>query len=196
MQMDCITAICNKQNTLFVIDPSNAVVPSECEIGILRHLFSYFQYIAPNIDSVHSPILEASMHEEVLHQLLHDNSNYHFCAHNLITNDELKKLALEGDLICSKCKRFLCKRSGKDSKREPKRKETDLECLLRHLRNSIAHGHVYIVHGGNTIHVCFEDINPQKKTTARIVCTQAELKKWRSILVEAISSSNSAQPNS
>lgn len=172
--------------SFFVVEDNNAIVPGECDVGDLRALFSYFQYRAPNIDSLSSPILDEGAHQKTLELMLKKNSLFAFCAHNLKTEDELVKLNLSGNVLCSQCKRFLCKRSGHNSKRVPTRKETDLECLLRHLRNAIAHGHVYIIHGGNHISALFEDRNSDKRITARIICCQADLRKWRCILESAV----------
>ena len=72
------------------------------------------------------------------------------------------------------------------AKRDKTRKESDLECLLKHLRNAIAHGHVYLQHGGTYIRLLFEDINDKGAITARIVCFQTDLKKWRKILQDAV----------
>ena len=185
--MNCIKPKCGGSFPYFIIDSGHAVVPGECDIGNMRQLLSFFEHKAPNIDSVHSPILDESMHKQALDRMLGGNTNYVFCAHSANTQDELARLSLAGNVLCSRCKRFLCKRSGRDSKRVPGKKETDLECLLRHLRNAIAHGHVYVFHGGNYISVLFEDINNSGKTTARIICCQADLKKWKAILENALS---------
>lgn len=184
--MKCIHNVCNKQKGNFTVDEKNAIVPMECDIGNLLQLFTYFQYKAPNIDSAHSPLLDIAYHDEILQKITNGHSDNCFCEQNSNTEKELKKLALNGISICSKCKRFLCKKMTHNAKRDPSRKESNLECLLRHLRNSIAHGHVYIMHGGNFISLLFEDIGSNKKVTARIVCWQADLKKWRKILEEAI----------
>lgn len=188
--MTCLKPKCTGSFPCFIVDGSHAVVPGECDIGNLRQLLSFFEHRAPNIDSVHSPILDESKHKPTLDRMLGGNTNYVFCAHSANTKDELAMLNLAGSVLCSRCKRFFCKRSGHDSKRLPGQKETDLECLLRHLRNAIAHGHVYVFHGGNYISVLFEDLNTNGKTTARIICCQADLRKWRAILEEAISSSS------
>ena len=189
--MSCIKNNCRSPYSSFVVDNIHAVVPGECNIGALRQLLSFFEHRAPNIDSVHSPILNASVHKRTLDKMLGGNVVYAFCAHSANSQEEFDKLGLAGKLLCARCKRFLCKRSGHNSKRVPGQKETDLECLLRHLRNAIAHGHVYVLHGGNYISVLFEDKNEKGSTTARIVCCQADLKKWRAILEEAVSSCQS-----
>ena len=184
--MKCVNGNCHKRVTKFEVTKENAIIPSDCEIGDLRKLFSYFQYRAPNIDSLSSPLLEIAAHERVLREITAGKDSFRFCHHNAVTEDELSKIALNGPSLCSWCKRFLCKRMTRPAKRDPLRRETDLECLLRHLRNAIAHGHVYILHGGNHISVLFEDTNDQGNITARIICCQADLRKWRNSLENAI----------
>ncbi len=184
--MKCLVGKCDKTVTCFEITEDNAVVPAECEIGELRQLFSYFQYRAPNIESAKSPMLDFSCHEDVLHEITKGRDEFCFCNQNAKTEEELSNLALNGTKLCSWCKRFLCKRMNNPAKRDPSRRETDLECLLRHLRNAIAHGHVFVIHSGNYISLLLEDTNDNGNTTARIICCQADLKKWRAILEKAI----------
>ena len=188
--MKCLSGKCGKAVTCFEITEENAVVPAECEIVELRQLFSYFQYRAPNIESIKSPMLDLGYHEDVLHEITKGRDEFRFCNQNAKTEDELNKLALNGTQLCSWCKRFLCKRMNNPAKRDTSRRESDLECLLRHLRNAIAHGHVFVIHGGNFISVLFEDTNDKGNTTARIICCQADLKKWRAILEKAIKENN------
>ena len=190
--MKCVKSTCPKEKKVFSLEEKAAVIPIECDVGKLRSLFAYFQYRAPNIDSLHSPLLSVDKHEKVLEAIkkTHNSRNgeYVFCAHNANTESEFTQRALWGDVICGKCKRFVCKRMTNHAKRDSVRKETDLECLLRHIRNSLAHGHVFVNHGGNFISVCFEDVNDKHKLTARIVCGQADLMKWKRILEEAVES--------
>ncbi len=185
--MNCVNGKCQRTVTYFDVDIAHAVVPYECEIGELKQLFSYFQYRAPNIDSLKSPYLAPDSHEGVLRAIINGNQDFHFCPQNANTENELEKVALRGDRVCSRCKRFACKRmTSRNAKRDASRKETDLECFLRHLRNSLAHGHVYVLQGGNYTSVLFEDENDKGNITARIVCCQADLRKWRTILEKSI----------
>ena len=188
--MKCSKGICGKKKEVFSLVPEHAVIPAECEIGKLRSLFAYFQYRAPNIDSIHSPLLPVAEHDEVLQQIRATHNTklgrYVFCEQNANIETEFEKQALNGDKICDKCKRFVCKKMTRRAKRDSTRKETELECLLRHIRNSLAHGHVYVNHGGNFISVCFEDENDKHNTTARIVCWQADLTKWKKLLERAV----------
>jgi len=186
--MKCVNGFCSKNTTKFKVAEETAIVPAECEVGMLRQLFSYFQYRAPNIDSLKSPMLDIAFHEDVLAKMTKGKPDFHFCSQNANTEEELKKVALEGVSICSWCKRFMCKRMTRPAKRDSTRAETDLECFLRHLRNSIAHGHVFVIHGENYINILFDDVNTDGNITARIVCCQADLRKWRNELERALDS--------
>lgn len=105
----------------------------------------------------------------------------HFCSSNVIIEKELQKGYLNGTELCLKCKRFVCK------KRKTQNNfihESDLECFLRHIRNSIAHGRVYLLHAGNKIHIVFEDLNKSGKISARIICIKADLEYWKEVLTD------------
>ena len=65
--------------------------------------------------------------------------------------------------ISRRTKGFICIRKGK---------ETDYECILRHIRNSIAHNNVYYCDAGNRKFVLFEDYNKGGKFTARMLFSQ------------------------
>ena len=188
--MKCVDGVCKKQNKRLSFVKSDAIVPSECDISDLRNLFSYFQYRAPNIDSLQSPLLSSDIHDEVLAKMLHNNSDYKFYSHNLDSSILLQQHGMSDDHVCDRCKRFVCKYMTNPAKRDTTRKETDLECLLRHLRNSIAHGHIFLHHGGNYITLGFEDQNEKKNITSRIIVNRAELYKWKNVLEEAINSQN------
>lgn len=193
--MKCLSAICTKKVRNFVAAEEFAIVPSECEVGELRQLFSYFQYRAPNIESAQSPLLDVNYHKGALEEITQQHGDvFQFCNQNAKTEDELAKVALNGTSICSWCKRFLCKRMNNPAKRDSSRRETDLECLLRHMRNALAHGHVFLVHGGNYIGVLLEDTH-KGNITARIVCCQADLKRWRRVLEQEIKARQSISDN-
>lgn len=184
--MKCANKRCNKKNASLNIASDKAIVPIECDVGQLRKLFSFFEHRAPNIDSIHSPLLDYSKHENLLREMIPDNENYKFYTHNYSNSEMLNEQMLAGTELCDRCKRFACKRSNQHAKRDNTRKESDLECLLRHIRNAIAHGHVFIKHGGNYISICFEDLNKDKHITARILTNQAQLRRWKEKLEEAI----------
>lgn len=55
---------------------------------------------------------------------------------------------------------------------------------MRHLRNTLAHGRFFVIHGGNHISLLFDDQNGEGNITARIICNQADLKKWKKIILD------------
>ena len=61
-------------------------------------------------------------------------------------------------------------------------KESDLVCLLRHIRNSIAHGYVSCQKSKQTYYLVFEDHNEEKHMTAKIVCSKDDLAQWKEII--------------
>ena len=185
--MKCTMGKCDREKKLLSLDKTKACTPEGCGNDELRRLLSYFQYNAPNIESAQSPLLDTRYHDEVLQQIQKSfGANGIFCQQNAKTDEELKKYALFGNELCSRCRRFLCKRMTNPPKRDRSRRETDLECFLRHVRNAIAHGYIFVAHGGNYVAVCFEDKNEHSNITARIVCCRADLKKWKRYLQEAM----------
>lgn len=55
-------------------------------------------------------------------------------------------------------------------------KETRMECLFRHIRNSLAHNHVYVFDNGNIV---LEDADAQNgNITARILLNKTALYEW------------------
>jgi hypothetical protein len=145
----------------------------------LDNLLSYFQYLSPNIDSSHATELPEDVHEEILKNLLTEwsVSHYKFIAHSIPIVEELSKMFLSEDILCCKCLRLVCKRI-----KSPQ--ESNLVCLLRHLRNSIAHGSVYTIHTGNKYYLVFDDFTRDKKPSARIIITRVELLRWRKTLID------------
>lgn len=66
-----------------------------------------------------------------------------------------------------------------------KQNEGRATCLLRHLRNAIAHGEVYIKKlNNNSSQICFLDYDRDGKPSAQIVTTRAIMQKWKTILVD------------
>lgn len=59
--------------------------------------------------------------------------------------------------------------------------ETDYQCILRHMRNSIAHGNVYLSDEGksNRKYILFEDYNRTGTLTARILLAQTHLRNLK-----------------
>lgn len=157
----------SKENILqYLISPLDTNVP-----GFVR-LVDYFEYKAPMIDSVHSQgnSISKEQQQELLDTMLSESnmiSRSRFLER--IQKNSLKDFNLEGDEICIKCPRMIC-RIGKD--------ETEFKALLRHLRNGFAHGRTYVKKTKNQTYVIIEDLDKKKQCSAKIVITKAILNRW------------------
>lgn len=179
---DCIDKKCAKKVNSNLSDI--LIIPFEHNNAELRKLFSYFLHCAPDTASLHAPHIERDKHQVIFERMmLNRHFKYQkFCSSNTPIQNEFLKAGLEGDCFCLKCKRYVCKKK-KTNKGEPQ--ETDLDCFVRHIRNSIAHGRVYCHHSGNAIHIIFEDTNKSGNLSARIICIKADLQHWKSVLSDS-----------
>lgn len=179
--MKCITKKCNIYNNQNL--NNLLIVPFESPTLEVRKLFSYFLHIAPNIESAHSKIIPSEKHDEIFERMMNNRHFKYkrFCSANAVIEQEFCECNLNDVNICLKCKRFVCKRRKQT---KAKKQETDLNCFLRHIRNSIAHGRVYYCHAGNRIHIVFEDENSTGKLSARIVCIKADLEHLKQVLTD------------
>ncbi len=95
----------------------------------------------------------------------------------------LKAMDLEG-IICSTHPRAVIKQNIvvkvlEDGSTQITPKETRMECLFRHIRNSFAHNHTYCFESGN---IMLEDCDDNKKVSARILLPRFALIEWMDII--------------
>ena len=170
MEFICDSKHCTKEK-YFILSDCN-YIPTE--ISSLVQILGYFQYQAPNISSAHSWSLPENLHDEIYELIIEKTK---FVKQSFASNQKvLQKRFLENHLsetkFCYHCKRFTCLKYSKESK---------LECLLRHLRNSIAHGLVYLPLLKSR-YICFKDINKDNKVTAMIILEKNDLYTWKDII--------------
>ncbi|MCC8107092.1 MAG: hypothetical protein LIO99_14020 [Clostridiales bacterium] len=91
--------------------------------------------------------------------------------HQKLTDDYDKKGLGNSCTLSRRFKGYVCKRENA--------KETDYACVLRHLRNAIAHMNVFMVNMGNRKFILFEDFNLRGFPTARLLFTQSDLNKLK-----------------
>lgn len=152
------------------------VSPLETGIPDFNKLVNYFEYKAPMIDSVHSVGKNVSIDKQnkILKSMLSEAdmvSSSKFIER--IQKNSLELMGLEGVEICMKCSRMLCKK-GKN--------ETEFGALLRHLRNGFAHGRTYVKRMRNQTYIVIEDLDSNKKCSAKIVITKAILSRWYKLI--------------
>ena len=173
MELKCDN--CNKR-VLTTITNDSRIKPF-CNLkknSDINLLLQYFLYYAPTIDSKLSvAIIEKNLMNSCLEQML---SERHFLGRFINNNSKFKKDDdfTIGNEICLKCKRYICR------KKDLKANESDFECFLRHIRNSIAHGNVFLLFQKNRNKVyVFDDYNKNGNLSSRIICLQADLESWK-----------------
>ena len=151
------------------------IIPFELSDDRVKKLFSFFLHSAPSIESKTAMKLTPDNLDYNWQLFLNEN----ILAPHIIYSERYSDLynACEKNnlgvntQISRKTNGFVCIRKGQ---------ETDCECILRHLRNSIAHNNVCYCNLGNRKFLLFEDYNRNNKMTARILLSQtilASLKK-------------------
>lgn len=103
-------------------------------------------------------------------------------------NQTLESMDLQ-DKICIEHPRAVLKHNCSPQLREDgsfsiTQHETRMECLFRHIRNSLAHNHTYFFDNG---YVLLEDCDDSEKVTARILIPKDALIEWVSIIKQKVS---------
>ena len=159
---------------------NNQVPPLEIEDDTIRKLLSFYLHYAPTIES--KTATEVS--DERLQRNWNDFfTDAHFTSFKIYSEGKIltEKIFTDNALgdaqkLSRKVLSIVCKRKNKDEK--------DYECVLRHIRNSIAHNNVYIVNTGNRKFVLFEDYNKNGNITSRMLLSQTILSKLKKIIVK------------
>lgn len=157
---------------------SNHIQPFEMDDVKLIRLFSFFLHSAPTIDSATAANIEPIRLEHNWNAFISEipNDKYEIIAPNCSIEKYLGKYGLNDDAtICRRTKGFVCKRKDKNEK--------DYECVLRHIRNAIAHSNVYMQNVGNRKYVIFEDFNKSKKQSSIMLFSQADLSRLKKIIM-------------
>lgn len=154
--------------------------PFETGIRNFSAVAKYFLYYAPDIDSAQSAgVIEPDISKQLISSMLNQ-------AGMTANSKILKKIhpkswaSLELDkekLDFEKARMVIDKYST----------ETDLHALLRHLRNALAHGYVYVwkKKKGNYIFLVDYD-SKKKKATAKIMVSMEILESWKALIENQI----------
>lgn len=150
---------------------TRGVMPFEISDSKIEALFSFFLHSAPTIESRTALRMSQDRLLENWKYFLDTNKMvpsiiYAESHRNLENSCEINGLGVNVE-INRRTKGFVCIRKGKT--------ESDYECVLRHIRNSIAHNNVFYCNAGNRKFVMFEDYNGKHKLTARILLSQTTL---------------------
>ena len=150
--------------------------PFEIEDEKLCSLFSFFLHLAPTIDSSSSRFVPQKSLIDAWNQFVIslniNNTDYYFYRTEYITDTRLAKYGLtSNDSVTKSKKGFTCCFKDADNNYE-------INCFLRHIRNSIAHSNVYVLIRGRK-YLLFDDYNRKGHRTARILISQTDLKCLR-----------------
>lgn len=165
----------------------NGIIPFEIDDEKLKRLFSFYLHKAPTIGSKSSIYLDSYKLEERWSSFKQSvpNIKTKFVSYSYILDDLLKRMVDYGldeeSPVNRKINAFVCKKKNIKKGEAP---ETECECVLRHIRNSIAHCNVYLSSTSNRKYVLFEDYNFNDKLTARILLSQTNLKKLKQIIMK------------
>ena len=155
----------------------NNILPFEVEDRELQLLFSFFLHKAPTIDSYLA--LKSNKNSQKWNDFIRDWKKEYYKFYSKFPSDnklEHYKLT-EKDTIGNKDRAFVCVKKDKKDKKD--KKESDYECFVRHLRNAIAHGYVFMKKQTNRIFVLLEDYNKNGNHTAIILVSKSDLKKLK-----------------
>jgi len=149
----------------------NKIAPFDIDDIKLTRLFSFFLHLAPTIDSNLASRIDEDRLLKNWNNFVSQFTNgrislYSYSYKKLIQQFEKHGLSDEST-VSRRLKAIVCKRKDKE--------ETDSQCVLRHLRNSIAHCNLYLSNAGNRKYILFEDYNKKGNITARILLSQADL---------------------
>ena len=153
----------------------------------IKSLFCFYFDNAPTIESKCSIDLNSSMLDERWTNFKNSISNIKtkFVSYSYTSDDLLKRMVGcgldEESPVNRKTNAFVCKKKNIKKGEEP---ETECECVLRHIRNSIAHCNVFLSSTSNRKYVLFEDYNRSKNLTATILLSQTNLKKLKQIIMK------------
>lgn len=152
------------------------ISPSGKESKRLRVVFDYFGQKAPGIDTANAAHeLDPNDSETVLREIIEcssiEDSSIWFCDRRKkkMTSKELANVNIRESMIY--CHKF--------------QKETKLHSLLRHMRNSIAHGNTFALFKATNIWVCLQDFDRDGKPSACITTNRATLRRWMKLLKQA-----------
>ena len=152
--------------------------PLNTGIKNFTEVLKFYLYYAPNIDSCQSNgRIEGNNAVKILKKmLLQSNMQDKTKFLKKIQNASWGKLDFDTDEIDFEKPRMLCNKYSN---------EEDLSALLRHIRNALAHGYIYIWKKSSGKYILLIDFDKNKnKCTAKILVSILE--SWKAILENEI----------
>ena len=154
--------------------------PYETGIRNFTSVAKFFQYYAPYIDSAQS---QGSFSDEIAARVLDEMLSTTSMKESTrflkrIQPSSWKKDGFDNDELDFESSKILCDRYSS---------ETELHALLRHIRNALAHGYLYVWKKKKGNFVFLVDFDGKKKrTTAKMMVSMSILEQWKAILENQI----------
>ena len=146
------------------------VVPTKSSIPHFSQLLGFFLYYAPNISSAHAKDFDGKALDEIYQDFIKNTTiggRLKFL--QKIQSNSYELMGLKENCFCMKCERGLLKTY---------KNEKEVVCILRHIRNSLAHGYLYVK---SKRMICFYDYE-DKKPSAKIVMNIETLKQLKTVI--------------
>ena len=150
--------------------------PLDTGIKNFTEILKFYMYYAPNIDSCQSNgRIEGNNAEAVLQEMLiRANIRNKTRFLKKIQKNSWAKSGLETDEIDFEDSRILCDKYSN---------EEELSALLRHIRNALAHGYIYVWKKRSGKFILLVDFDSNKnRCTAKILVSMPILESWKAIL--------------
>lgn len=179
----------NEKNKYYVKETNDYILDMEnCEEHLMKNLL-FFEY-KTHSSSKQCYTIDSKFYVDIFEEMINvwkgnSNLNEHYIFNSNNKNEKDKKFDLYGllsDEINLKYKKMvLLSDSRKDSK-DNKDNNYDFLTFTRHLRNSIAHGSVYVNNTNKRNTIMFVDYNSNGNLTSKIICVPTDLLKWKNII--------------
>ena len=154
--------------------------PLNTGIRNFTEILKFYMYYAPNIDSCQSNgRIEGDNAKNVLQEMLiRANIRNKTRFLKRIQKSSWAKSDFDSDEIDFENSRILCDKYSN---------EEELSALLRHIRNALAHGYIYVWKKTSGKFILLVDFDSNKKRcTARILVSMSILENWKAILENQI----------
>lgn len=156
--------------------------PLETGIRNFNNVAKFYLYYAPNLDTAQSKIKIESMGGEIIfdYMLKETGLKDKYKVLTKIQPTSWKKYELDNDIIDFEKSAVIMKKM---------KNESCLQALLRHIRNALAHGYIYVwkkKKGNYILFVDYDSAGANKKCTAKILVSMSILEKWKEIIEHQI----------
>lgn len=154
--------------------------PYETGIKNFSSVARFYQYYSPCIDSAQTPgCFDDAKSEEILNSMLRVNAlESKTRILKRLQPSSWKKDGLDTDILDFEESRILCDKYSS---------ENELHALLRHIRNALAHGYLYVWRKRKGDFIFLVDFDANKhKPTAKIMVSMPILEQWKAILENEI----------